>query len=109
MTAHPATARCGPGATIGLVLANPPFGKKSSITVHGDDGSAAREAIAYERRDFWVTTTNKQLNFVQHIASLLEIHGRAAVVVPDNVLFLRLPYGPALHPQAEPAHPGPPR
>ena len=76
-----------PDKRASLVLANPPFGKKSSITVYGDDGSAAREAIAYERRDFWVTTTNKQLNFVQHIASLLEIHGRAAVVVPDNVLF----------------------
>nr|WP_236670009.1 N-6 DNA methylase [Streptomyces antimycoticus] len=76
-----------PDRRASLVLANPPFGKKSSITVYGDDGKAARESIAYERRDFWVTTTNKQLNFVQHIASLLEIHGRAAVVVPDNVLF----------------------
>lgn len=76
-----------PDQRASLVLANPPFGKKSSITVYGDDGKAARESIAYERRDFWVTTTNKQLNFVQHIASLLEIHGRAAVVVPDNVLF----------------------
>ncbi|WP_435598027.1 HsdM family class I SAM-dependent methyltransferase [Streptomyces anulatus] len=76
-----------PDKRASLVLANPPFGKKSSITVYGDDGAAAREAISYERRDFWVTTTNKQLNFVQHIASLLEIHGRAAVVVPDNVLF----------------------
>ncbi|MER5638305.1 class I SAM-dependent DNA methyltransferase [Kitasatospora sp. NPDC002227] len=76
-----------PAKRASLVLANPPFGKKSSITVYGEDGSASREAIAYERRDFWVTTTNKQLNFVQHIASLLEIHGRAAVVLPDNVLF----------------------
>ncbi|MEU5596884.1 N-6 DNA methylase [Streptomyces sp. NPDC020298] len=76
-----------PDKRASLVLANPPFGKRSSITVYGDGGSAAREAIAYERRDFWITTTNKQLNFVQHIASLLEIHGRAAVVVPDNVLF----------------------
>jgi type I restriction enzyme M protein len=39
------------------------------------------------RDDFWVSTTNKQLNFVQHVKSLLEIGGRAAVVVPDNVLF----------------------
>ncbi|MFW6641407.1 N-6 DNA methylase [Nocardiopsis algeriensis] len=70
-----------------LVLANPPFGRKSSITVFGDDGKTNREEISYSRQDFWVTTTNKQLNFVQHIASLLEIHGRAAVVVPDNVLF----------------------
>ncbi|MFC3995196.1 N-6 DNA methylase [Nocardiopsis sediminis] len=71
-----------------VVLANPPFGRKSSITVFGDDGKTTnREEISYIRQDFWVTTTNKQLNFVQHIASLLEIHGRAAVVVPDNVLF----------------------
>ncbi|WP_276968264.1 HsdM family class I SAM-dependent methyltransferase, partial [Metallibacterium scheffleri] len=39
------------------------------------------------RDDFWATTSNKQLNFVQHIKTLLDIHGRAAVVVPDNVLF----------------------
>lgn len=39
------------------------------------------------RQDFWATTSNKQLNFVQHIRSMLTIGGRAAVVVPDNVLF----------------------
>lgn len=70
-----------------MVLANPPFGRKSSIVVIGDDGRAEREDIAYARNDFWVTTTNKQLNFVQHIATALKIDGRAAVVVPDNVLF----------------------
>jgi type I restriction enzyme M protein len=70
-----------------LVLANPPFGKKSSITVIGENGKAARDDIAYDRDDFWETTTNKQLNFVQHIARLLKPDGRAAVVVPDNVLF----------------------
>jgi type I restriction enzyme M protein len=70
-----------------VVLANPPFGRKSSVTVVGLDGRANREDIAYGRSDFWTTTTNKQLNFVQHIASLLSINGRAAVVVPDNVLF----------------------
>ncbi|WP_422733015.1 HsdM family class I SAM-dependent methyltransferase [Micromonospora sp. WMMD558] len=70
-----------------VILANPPFGKKSSITVIGENGRAAREDIAYSRNDFWVTTTNKQLNFVQHIASMLGVPGRAAVVVPDNVLF----------------------
>ncbi|HEX5405485.1 MAG TPA: class I SAM-dependent DNA methyltransferase [Pseudonocardiaceae bacterium] len=70
-----------------VVLANPPFGRKSSVTVVGADGRASREDIAYARSDFWTTTTNKQLNFVQHIASLLTINGRAAVVVPDNVLF----------------------
>ena len=39
------------------------------------------------RDDFWASTSNKQLNFVQHVKTLLEINGRAAVVVPDNVLF----------------------
>jgi type I restriction enzyme M protein len=70
-----------------VVLANPPFGRKSSITVVGEDGRANREDIEYARKDFWVTTKNKQLNFVQHIASMLDVPGRAAVVVPDNVLF----------------------
>ncbi|MEU5693578.1 class I SAM-dependent DNA methyltransferase [Actinosynnema sp. NPDC020468] len=70
-----------------LVLANPPFGKKSAITVIGTDGKAEREDISYERDDFRATTTNKQINFLQHIMSLLEMSGRAAVVLPDNVLF----------------------
>ena len=78
----------GPGNhRASVVLANPPFGKRSSITVVGENGKAEREDIAYSRTDFWVTTTNKQINFVQHIASLLAPGGRAAVVVPDNVLF----------------------
>jgi|CXWL01.1.fsa_nt_gi type I restriction enzyme M protein len=71
----------------GVVLTNPPFGRKSSILVVGEEGDTARETITYEREDFWATTTNKQLNFVQHVKSLLDVHGRAAVVVPDNVLF----------------------
>ncbi|MCK6546335.1 type I restriction-modification system subunit M [Myxococcota bacterium] len=70
-----------------VVLTNPPFGRKSSILVVGEDGETDREQIVYERADFMATTTNKQLNFVQHVKSILEIHGRAAVVVPDNVLF----------------------
>jgi type I restriction enzyme M protein len=70
-----------------IVLANPPFGRKSSITVVAEDGQASREDIEYARQDFWVTTKNKQLNFVQHVASMLGIPGRAAVVLPDNVLF----------------------
>ncbi|MFB9247888.1 N-6 DNA methylase [Sphaerisporangium melleum] len=70
-----------------MVPANPPFGKKSSIIVIGLDGEATRDDIAYDRPDFWETTTNKQLNFVQHIARLMAMPGRAAVVVPDNVLF----------------------
>ena len=70
-----------------VVLANPPFGRKSSITVIGVNGSKGRDDISYARQDFWATTTNKQLNFVQHIRSILKIDGKAAVVVPDNVLF----------------------
>lgn len=71
-----------------MVLTNPPFGKKSSTTfVNEDTGEAEKEDQVIVRQDFWTTTSNKQLNFVQHIYSLLKIHGRAAVVVPDNVLF----------------------
>ena len=70
-----------------IVATNPPFGRKSSIKVIGEEGAAGSEAITYERDDFWATTSNKQLNFLQHIKSLLKIDGRAAVVIPDNVLF----------------------
>ncbi len=70
-----------------VVLTNPPFGKKSSITVVNAEGEEDRQSLTYNRPDFWTTTSNKQLNFVQHVKSLLKIHGRAAVVVPDNVLF----------------------
>jgi len=69
------------------VLSNPPFGRKSSVTMVGADGREAREDREIERQDFAATTSNKQLNFVQHIATILDINGRAAVVLPDNVLF----------------------
>ena len=71
-----------------MVLTNPPFGKKSSITVTNGDGETSKETLTYSRNDFWAaSTSNKQLNFVQHVWSLLKIHGTAAIVVPDNVLF----------------------
>ncbi len=70
-----------------VVLTNPPFGKKSSYTVVGEDGALSTERENYERDDFKYTTSNKQLNFLQHIMSLLETYGRAGVVMPDNVLF----------------------
>jgi type I restriction enzyme M protein len=76
-----------PTGHFNVVVTNPPFGKKSSITVVNEEGETDRETLTYNRPDFWTTTSNKQLNFVQHVKSLLEIHGRAAVVVPDNVLF----------------------
>ncbi len=70
-----------------LVLSNPPFGKKSSVTMTNDEGQAQRSTLSIHRDDFWATTANKQLNFVQHIVSILKTNGRAAVVLPDNVLF----------------------
>ena len=76
-----------PGERFDVVLANPPFGKKSSTMIIGEDGKTSTEKDIVERDDFWATTSNKQLNFVQHIKTLLKSHGRAAVVVPDNVLF----------------------
>lgn len=69
------------------VLANPPFGKKSSMTITNDEGEAEKEDLSYNRQDFWETTSNKQLNFLQHIKTQLKITGEAAVVLPDNVLF----------------------
>ena len=69
------------------VLANPPFGKKSSMTITNEEGEEDREALTYERQDFWETTSNKQLNFLQHIVNMLKESGKAAVVLPDNVLF----------------------
>lgn len=76
-----------PAEFVDIVLTNPPFGKKSSITVINAEGDTEKDSISYNRPDFWTTTSNKQLNFVQHVKSMLKIHGRAAVVVPDNVLF----------------------
>jgi type I restriction enzyme M protein len=76
-----------PGERFDMILTNPPFGKKSSYTVMAEDGTTEKEKQTYERDDFWVTTSNKQLNFVQHITTLMKVNGTAAVVVPDNVLF----------------------
>ena len=65
--------RDDPGMRFDMVLTNPPFGRSSSDS--------------YERENFWAATRNKQLNFVQHVVGLLRAGGRAAVVVPDSVLF----------------------
>lgn len=73
--------------TYDYVLANPPFGKKSSITFTNEEGEEEKENLVYNRQDFIVTTSNKQLNFLQHIMTLLKTTGKAAVVLPDNVLF----------------------
>ncbi|PZR74989.1 MAG: DNA methyltransferase [Chthoniobacterales bacterium] len=70
-----------------IVLANPPFGKKSSVTIVNEAGESSKESLIINRDDFWASTSNKQLNFLQHIFTILKQHGRAAVVLPDNVLF----------------------
>jgi type I restriction enzyme M protein len=62
------------GPKFDVVITNPPFGNRGANQ-------------APEREDFTVTTSNKQLNFIQHILTILKPGGRAAVVVPDNVLF----------------------
>jgi len=76
-----------PGERFDYILTNPPFGKKSSMTFTNEQGEQEQEDLVYNRQDFWATTSNKQLNFVQHIRTLLKTTGKAAVVVPDNVLF----------------------
>ena len=76
-----------PSKGVDIVLANPPFGKKSSMSFTNAEGEQETEDLTYNRQDFWATTSNKQLNFVQHIRAMLKTTGRAAVVVPDNVLF----------------------
>jgi type I restriction enzyme M protein len=70
-----------------MVLANPPFGKKSSVSITNEQGEVTKESLVINRDDFWASTSNKQLNFLQHIFTILKQHGRAAVVLPDNVLF----------------------
>jgi type I restriction enzyme M protein len=62
------------GKLYDVVMTNPPFGTKGANQ-------------APNRDDFTVSTSNKQLNFVQHVMSILKPGGRAAIVVPDNVLF----------------------
>ena len=64
-----------PNRTYEVILANPPFGKRP-------EGS-----VDISREDFYVDTSNNQLNFLQHIMLSLSQGGRAAVVLPDNVLF----------------------
>ncbi len=63
-----------PGKRYTCILTNPPFGTKGS-------------GQAPEREDFTIETSNKQLNFLQHVVTTLKRGGRAAIVLPDNVLF----------------------
>ncbi|MDA5493468.1 N-6 DNA methylase [Yersinia intermedia] len=75
------------GTGSALQQGNPPFGKKSSMSFTNEEGDQETDELTYNRQDFWATTSNKQLNFIQHIRSMLKTTGKAAVVVPDNVLF----------------------
>jgi len=70
-----------------MVLTNPPFGKKSSVTIVNEAGDEEKQSLVVHRDDFWASTSNKQLNFLQHVFTILKQHARAAIVVPDNVLF----------------------
>ncbi len=76
--------RGDPGERFDLVLTNPPFGRKSSVTVVNGEGEQEKESLTVVRDDFWASTSNKQLNFLQHVKTLVKVNGRAAVVVPDN-------------------------
>src|SRR3989338_9183022 len=76
-----------PGAIYDMVLTNPPFGKASSETIVTEEGDTAKQSLTVIRDDFWAKTGNKQLNFLQHVRSILKVNGKAAVVLPDNVLF----------------------
>ena len=76
-----------PGERYDVILTNPPFGKKSSMKTINEQGTRERQPLSVLRSDFWVSTSNKQLNFIQHINTTLKMNGRVAVVVPDNVLF----------------------
>ena len=76
-----------PGGHFSMVLTNPPFGKKSTVRIVNQEGELETESDTYERQGFWTSTKNKQLNFLQHVKTLLGMHGTCAIVVPDNVLF----------------------
>jgi type I restriction enzyme M protein len=79
--------KADPGERFDMVLTNPPFGRKSSMTFVNAEGEAEREDLVVVRDDFWASTSNKQLNFVQHVKTLVRPGGSVAIVVPDNVLF----------------------
>jgi type I restriction enzyme M protein len=79
--------KVNPGGIYDMVLTNPPFGKKSSETIVTDEGKSAKKELTIVRDDFWAKTSNKQLNFLQHVRSILKINGSAGIVLPDNVLF----------------------
>ena len=76
-----------PGDRFDIIMTNPPFGVKSTVKIFSEAGKVEKDKISYERDDFWTTSSNKQLNFVQHVKTILKVNGKCAIVVPDNVLF----------------------
>jgi len=75
-----------PPRSYDVVLTNPPFGRRSSVTVVTSQYERRDYERSVVREDFWVSTANKELNFLQHVAAVLKPGGRAAIVVPDGVL-----------------------
>ena len=73
-----------PGDRYDLVITNPPNGQEESCPIFNGTDTSGRETISYTRQDFRATTSNKQLNFLQHVKTLVKINGRAAIVVPDS-------------------------
>jgi type I restriction-modification system DNA methylase subunit len=71
------------------LLANPPFGKNSSTTFVGEDGKTSTEKAIVERDDFGPPPATSSSTSCSTSRTLLKAHSRAAVVVPDNVLFER--------------------
>ena len=79
--------RSPPSVNYDMVLTNPPFGSTSTLTFVNEEGRTDRQSLTVERPDFWATTSNRQLSFLQHVRTLLNNTGSAAIVLPDNVLF----------------------
>ena len=76
-----------PGNRYDMVLTNPPFGHRSSITIATDGKKRSNASLTYERDDFWATTSNKQFNFLQHIKTILKTDGRAGCGAPGQCAF----------------------
>ena len=80
-------ANCIPASSFRWCSPTRSFAKKSSGRTLNEEGELETESNAYERQDFWTGTKNKQWNGLQHVTTLLEMHGSWAIVIPDNVLF----------------------
>jgi type I restriction enzyme M protein len=75
-----------PDRSYDVILTNPPFGTKSSTRILTEDGQRRGHELGDVRPDFWVSTSNKELNFLQQVGSIVKVGGRVAIVVPDGVL-----------------------